>query len=295
MNISFKKMSEFSVEACVQLWIEGFEDYLLPMALTVDSFIARTANNELSMEHSIVILVDDIPAGFVMNGFRELGGRKIGWNGGTGILKRYRAQGIGRALMQRNLELYREHKVELATLEALSPNEKAIKLYKYVGYEVIEEVTLLQNNEVITSTAIESSGDHNYTVTKGMGREVAKVDFHLTLPTWSNQWQSVKDGESIIVRDGEEVVGYALFKHVYDKDGNLAAIPLFQCEARPQHVNELEIYKLLLREVYGPLGHACRRSTFNLRKSNPIPIQILNELGFTTYIEQVFMTRPMEN
>ncbi|MCR8641041.1 GNAT family N-acetyltransferase [Paenibacillus sp. N1-5-1-14] len=294
MTITFKKMSEYSIEECVQLWTAGFEGYLLPMNMNIDAFIARTANNELSMENSIVILVDDVPAGFVMNSIREIGGKKVAWNGGTGVAMPYRKQGIGRLLMQRNLELYRELEVDIATLEALSPNEKAINLYKHVGYEVIDEVTLLQNNEALSATVLETAGEQPYTVTRGMGREAGKVSFYLDLPTWSSQWQSVKDGETVIVREGDEIVGYALYKQTYDKDSKLTAISLFQCEACPDIANPLDIYKVLLREVYGPLDHACRRGTFNLRKSNPIPVQLLGELGFTTYTEQVFMTRSME-
>lgn len=81
----FKKMSEMSAEDMVTLWNKGFEGYYLNSQLDLSKFMARTVNEDLSLEHSLVMFENMTPIGFVMNGFRTIDGSKVAWNGGTGI------------------------------------------------------------------------------------------------------------------------------------------------------------------------------------------------------------------
>ena len=37
----------------------------------------------------------EIPIGFVLQGIREVDGQKIAWNGGTGIIPKYRGKKLG--------------------------------------------------------------------------------------------------------------------------------------------------------------------------------------------------------
>jgi hypothetical protein len=57
-------------------------------------------------------------------------------NVGIAIIKPYRGIGIGRALMERALAWMIERGVEKATLEVFSTNERAIGLYRQLGFEV---------------------------------------------------------------------------------------------------------------------------------------------------------------
>lgn len=46
----------------------------------------------IPLENSLAIYVDGEPAGFVMNGVRDVDGKKLAWNGGTGIAPVFRGQ-----------------------------------------------------------------------------------------------------------------------------------------------------------------------------------------------------------
>jgi GNAT superfamily N-acetyltransferase len=294
MIINYKKITELSIEEAVNLWNSGFEGYFVNMKMTVNSFLTRAVNEGLSLDHSVAAYLNGQPVGFVVNGFRSIGGKQVAWNGGTGIVPEFRGKGIGKRLMTRNLELYHDQGVELALLEALSENEQAIKLYKSSGYEIIDRMTILQNMEPLSPTILQIPSQTSYSIKKGLPGDIASLPFYRQLSPWQTQWPSIKDGESVLVLNDNKPVGYALFKRILDQEGQLTATSLYQCEALPNLSDEEEILKAALQEVYQPLELAGKRMTGNLRASNRLLINLLQKLGFTTLAEQVHMAHTME-
>jgi GNAT superfamily N-acetyltransferase len=287
----FKRMSEMSAEDLVTLWNKGFEGYYLNSTLDLSKFMARTVNEGLSLEHSLVMFENTVPIGFVMNGFRTIDGSKVAWNGGTGIVPDYRGKGFGKHLMTRNLQLYQEQGVDIALLEALVQNDAAIKLYQKVGYEITEQLDCLQHMGELNVKQLETKFPGRYALHRGHPVEVITVPFNRPMTAWQTQWASLKGGESILVTDAEEVVGYALFKRVYAENGCLSSFVLYQCEALPGREDETEILKAALREVLAPLSSSCTRLTMNIRHSNEELSGLLAGLGFTSFAQQVHMLR----
>ncbi|MCY9662194.1 GNAT family N-acetyltransferase [Paenibacillus chondroitinus] len=285
----FKRMSEMSAEDMVALWNKGFEGYYLNSSLDMSKFMARTVHEGLSLEHSLVLFENEEPIGFVMNGFRTIEGKKVAWNGGTGIVPEYRGKGFGKHLMLRNLQLYQEQGVDTAMLEALVQNEAAIKLYQKVGYEITEHLVCLQHTGELNVNLLESNFPERYILRRGHPVEINAVPFNRPMSAWQTQWPSMKGGESVFVTVAEEMVGYALFKRVYAENGSLASFVLYQCEARPGREDETEILKAALREVYAPLTSSCTRLTMNIRYSNKGLNELLAGLGFTSFVDQVHM------
>jgi GNAT superfamily N-acetyltransferase len=288
----FKKMSELSAEDMVSLWNKGFEGYFLNSTLSLDKFLVRTVNEGLSLEHSLVVYENSDPIGFVMNGVRVIEGKKVAWNGGTGIAPDHRGKGIGKILMERNLQLYRDQGVDIALLEALIQNKAAIKLYQSVGYSITEQLICLQHTEALDGSLLQPNSARRYVIKRGMPVEAKGLSFYRHLSAWQTQWTSMKDGECIIVSDeGDEIVSYALYKRIFGEDGNLATIALYQCESIPGRADAEDILKAVLSEVYAPLSSSCKRITMNIRDSNKELIGLLKSLGFTTFVEQVHMIR----
>ncbi|WP_171684953.1 GNAT family N-acetyltransferase [Paenibacillus planticolens] len=287
----FKKMSELTAEDMVALWNKGFEGYYINSELNLDKFLSRAVNEGLSLEHSLVMFAEDEPIGFVMNGFRSIEGRKVAWNGGTGIVPAYRGKGFGKQLMERNLQLYREQGVETALLEALVQNEAAIHLYRSVGYEITEQLICLERTDVLEASLQASENAGRYAVHRGHPAVVKGIPFYRPMSAWQTQWASMKGGESIIITEKEEVVGYALCKRVYGEDGHLATTVLYQCESIPGHENEGDILKAALCEVFAPFDSSCKRLAMNLRQANRDLNKLLEEWGFTSFVEQLHMSR----
>lgn len=295
--ISFKRLSECTLVEAVELWNRGFEGYYFPMTTNVFSFVQRVANEGLSLDHSIVAVMDGQLIGFVLTGIRNLNGKKVAWNGGTGVVPDYRYQGVGKALMKEVIDLYRREGVAVATLEAISANENAISLYEQRGYQVVDKLYFYHQSEPLQPFVSEAASlRSNYTMKKGVPHDVQILPFYRAEAAWQTQWASVRDGESLIVTDEDgEPIAYALFRRTRNEEGKLSSINLYQAEVKPNHPNEKDIYMYLLTEVYCPLELAVNRGTVNIPASNHLLTSLLLEWGFSLRAEQVWMKYQMDN
>lgn len=293
--LEIRRLVSCPLEAVLEVWNRGFEGYYVNVRQTADTFVNRMAMEGLSPDLSVVAFVDGKPAGLVLNGIRVIDGQKVAWNGGTAVVPAFRRNGAGRALIQASLDIYRENGVQVATLEAFRQNEPAISLYRRMGYEVVDELLFLQCGEAFAAEPFAPRGDGAYEIRHGTAHDIRSLPFYRTDGPWQTQWQSARDGESLIAVDSAsgEPVGCALFRRVYDADGALASIALLQCEAQPGRSDESEILRALLRRAFTPWERACRRTTFNLPASRKRLIDVLAEEGFTPSVTQVWMKRPM--
>jgi GNAT superfamily N-acetyltransferase len=293
--ITIKRLSECTMAEATEAWNKGFEGYFANMTMTVERFVWRLGSEGILPSLSVVAFVDGEPAGLVLTGIRTIEGKKVAWNGGTGVATAFRRQGVGKAMMEAVLQIYREEGVAIATLEAISHNEKAIALYRQMGYEVVDRLLFLQHTEGFASNPFAGKEEGTYQVTHGIPHDVRSLSFYVHMAPWQVQWAGVRDGESVLVSDERgEVVGYALYKRLFDDNGTLAAIHLHQCVAAPHRTDAADIMRAALSRVFAPFEAACKRSTFNFTASNETAVALLREAGFTTFMEQVYMTRSME-
>ncbi|WP_176560275.1 GNAT family N-acetyltransferase [Brevibacillus dissolubilis] len=325
MEITYRRLSTLPLEEAVRVWNEGFSGYLVPISMTVESFLTKLGLEGLVPSKSLVAYVDGEAAGMVVNGFRTFNGQKAAWNGGTGIAPKFRGKGVGKALMEATLALYEEEGVELAILEALHQNEPAIRLYQSVGYEIVDRLVFYTKEGVLEEGAFGgqvgvvgdlgsvgaigsvagldagladsgvASGRSGYVVKRGGGHDVRNLGFYRHLSPYQTQASVLRDGESVIVLDAAgEAVGYALFRRTFDDAGKLIQINLMQCEVAAEQQDARTIAQLLLRHAYGPLEVETRRGTFNYPASNTLVAELLREEGFSLTNEQVYMIKQME-
>ncbi|HXD30523.1 MAG TPA: GNAT family N-acetyltransferase [Pyrinomonadaceae bacterium] len=286
-----KLLSECSLADALLAWNEGFKGYFVDMTMSLDDYVSRLHYLFVSPELSLIAFHAGRPVGFLLNGIRVNNGKTVAWNGGTGVSPDLRGAGIGKALVQAALELYRKKEVEVATLEAVSTNERAINLYKSLGYEVVDRLIFLQRDGEVDFP----KATQGYSVRASTPHEVGVLDFYDESTPWQTQWQTLtrNNGEALIVSasDGVEV-GYALYRKQLDAQGSLIGIAMHQCRVRAGlGVDEAEAVAICaLRQVYSPLEVDCHRTTNNFSSSQARILGILESAGFTTFIEQAHMS-----
>lgn len=285
--VTYQPLSELPIRQVSELWNHSFEGYIVNASMSLDRFIARIVNDGLCMDRSLACYVDGVPAGIVMNSFRQEDGNLIARNGGTAIAPEFRGQGIGKKMMEKNAELYIEQGVRRAYLEAISTNEPAIRLYESVGYNIIDRLLIMTNEQAIDLQTTQETLSR-YTLVRGLAGEAASVAFYRSGEVWQTDVTGIKDGECVFVLEGEEQVGYGLFKRVFDAKGRLTAISLLRCEAAPGHPDAAGVLKAAIQEMIQP-GYTCKRSAFNIRASHQELVDLLKDLGFTSSMEQVLM------
>src|SRR6185436_18626630 len=118
--LEIRRLSTCSFDDALKIWNEGFQGYFVDMTLSLDRYLSRLQREGLSPEYSLMAFSDGMPAGFLLNGIRTNAGRKVAWNGGTGVRPQLRGRGVGKALMRATVGLYQELGIQIATLEAIS-------------------------------------------------------------------------------------------------------------------------------------------------------------------------------
>ncbi|WP_138495891.1 GNAT family N-acetyltransferase [Paenibacillus pinistramenti] len=292
--LEIKRLSTCSLDETVQAWNEGFRGYAFDAATTPDAFLKRLAAEELSSELSIVAFQDGIPAGIVLNGIREAGGKSIGWNGGTGVAFSFRGQGIGERLIAAALNILQENGVHLATLEALSDNTPAVTLYRKMGYAQVDELEHLSLKGPAEQLFTEPSAK-GYEIVPVHPAKTAGISFYKASHPWQTQWQNARDGQAVIVRKPSgQTAGYAYWRKVYNPAGEHTATILHQCEAEPGNLESALILKVLLWHIFGDLQDSITRTVPNLPKSgSALTGLILKSLGFTPVVQQIYMTKAL--
>jgi GNAT superfamily N-acetyltransferase len=286
-------LSACSFDEAVKIWNEGFQGYFVDMTLSLDAYLSRLNRDGLSPEYSLVAYSAGRPTGFLLNGFRESVRGKLAWNGGTGVSPEFRGRGVGKALMRATLDLYNDLDVDLAMLEAISTNGPAIALYEKCGYEIVDRLISQRHEGTLPAHAFVRHNSESYAAEPVVPAALGELEFYDELGPWQSHWQNLSrnQGEALIVSDSSGVpCGYALYKKTYDEQGRVSTIALYQCVPEPG-AEEEPVVASALQTLFAPFDLDCRRSTYNISKSNEVVCGMLEEAGFAHYIEQVHMLR----
>ncbi|HET7580166.1 MAG TPA: GNAT family N-acetyltransferase [Bacillales bacterium] len=281
MQSAIKPLSACTMNEILRAWNDGFEGYFTDVRMNVDQFVKRMAFEDLSASHSFLLFEGTAPIGIVMNGIRQIEDTKVAWNGGTGVAKAYRGKGIGSRLIEESLDIYKKEDVELATLESIAENRAAIRLYESAGYDVTDRLRLFNK-----AGAVNFENDGHFHFNRGPASHVAGLSFYQKSYPWQNHWQSLKDGQSIIVKNKEHPVAYALFKQSPDQSTTV----LYQCEVDPDFPDPKGVIGQLLSNVFT----SGRNAVFDMPESNTIVTGFLENNDFKMQLEQVFMVRTFE-
>jgi GNAT superfamily N-acetyltransferase len=287
-----RRLSACSFDEAVKAWNEGWQGYFVHLDLSLDRYISRLHWEGLSPEFSLMAFYEKRPVGFLLNGIRQDVGRRVAWNGGTGVSPDFRGRGIGKALLKAASKLYDELGIDVAMLEAISINDRAISLYRQFGYEIVDRLVFLQHEGRLDERIFIRPNSGSYSVARVAPYAVGQLEFYQNLAPWQAHWQSLSryKGRALIVSDVSGApVGYALYKKTCDEQGRIEKIELYQCVARPGADAEA-ILGCALQSLYAAAELECTRGTYNLSNANEVARMLL-EAGFAPDVEQVHMVQ----
>lgn len=292
--ITIKRLSACTFEEATELWNEGFSGYAVNLNMTVGALTSRFGLEGLDPSLSVAAFVEGEPAGLVLSGKKEIAGKQVAWNGGTGVAPKFRGQGIGRVLMEATMEVYQAHGIDIATLEVLTDNISGVKLYQRMGYEVAGRLLTLQREGALGEMPVQKSVAENFQIRYGLPSDVKDLPFYNHDVPWASMWQNQIGGQALLVEDADgEVVGYALFKRrIGDGSGRREMIALYQCEVLSNHPVAEDLVRLLLAHVYDPQEFAGLRTAGDYTASNERVVRVLLEMGFEVKQERFLMNTP---
>ncbi|TCT20339.1 acetyltransferase (GNAT) family protein [Melghiribacillus thermohalophilus] len=285
MNI--QPLSSCTFDQVLEVWNRGFEGYAVNVHLNLDQLLTRMVYEGKFPEHSFVAMEGDQPAGFVFNAIKEINGRKLAWNGGTGIVPEKRGTGIGKKLIQTSLDYYQKQGVHTAYLEALRSNEPAINLYKKMGYMVIDHLDFLEA-ESLSETDFENEAS-GLIIREEPWEKVQHLPFTEKDIPWQNRKENIPDGRSYVVYEQKRPVAYYLSRTIFNNLGDIQGVVLYQLSADEGRENIEEIVKFALKQVFRPEVRSCRRLISNFPNKKETILSVIKNIGFETKLQQVHM------
>jgi len=139
-HIRFAPVAQLSLDAFADLFTRSFENYFYPGVTTAPILAARTRFEQIDLVRSLVMYVDDEPAGQAILALR--GARA--WCGGFGITAPFRGRGLAKNLIAALIDQARQAGAEQFSLEVLTKNERAIKAYLGAGLTITRDLHIFE-------------------------------------------------------------------------------------------------------------------------------------------------------
>ncbi len=137
--VTFTPASAMALEALAELFTRSFETYFYPGVTTPQVLARRVAVENIDLLHSIVLRVNGDPAGVALLARR--GPRA--WCGGFGVTRTYRGRGYAHLLASELLRQARATGATHLTLEVLTRNTAALRIYERAGLSIIRRLLIL--------------------------------------------------------------------------------------------------------------------------------------------------------
>jgi ribosomal protein S18 acetylase RimI-like enzyme len=151
LNIEYRFLAGEDFCELYQANLAAFSDYLVPLQMTENQFKNHFAQNAIDINLSVGAFSDNKLVGFTLNGFGLWNGKRTAYDAGTGVIPEYRKNGIGKGMFNFLLPLLKEKGIEQMLLEVISNNQKAINLYRNLGFEMSRKLRLFRQTEPIVA------------------------------------------------------------------------------------------------------------------------------------------------
>jgi GNAT superfamily N-acetyltransferase len=139
-DVHFMPAASLPLPVVAETFTRSFEGYFYPMTITVPMLTTRARIEQIDFSHSLVMLHNDEPCGVAILACRDADT----WCGGLGITMPFRGRGLALSLGQAMLEQARLVGATRLSLEVLTRNTAAIRLYQRLGLTIIRDLHLFE-------------------------------------------------------------------------------------------------------------------------------------------------------
>ncbi len=182
-----------------ECFLEAFSDYQVDMQMSAEQFRQRVVRDRVELESSAGAFDGDRMIGFYMNGRGVWEGKQTAYDAGTGVVSDYRRRGVAEELFDFMVPQLKERGITQYLLEVLTSNERAVALYRKIGFEEVRLLAVLRSK-----ARMKTSGDVEGV---SIGR-LEEPDWDVFCAYWDGKpsWQSSIDAVER-VKDQREIVG----------------------------------------------------------------------------------------
>jgi ribosomal protein S18 acetylase RimI-like enzyme len=119
------------------------------MQMSEQEFAQRLARDGVQLEISAAAFDGESMVAFYMNGYGEWQGKQTAYDAGTGVIPHYRSRGVAKGLFAFVVSRLKERSVSQYLLEVLTTNERAVALYRKLGFVEIRRLAVLRSQKAL--------------------------------------------------------------------------------------------------------------------------------------------------
>lgn len=158
MPFNFKKSKKINLERqlitlgntpipqLTQAFNAAFTGYYVPINFTEEGMLERIKRARVNLDLSVGVMVRKELVAFMLTGLGEQGGFPTAYNAGTGVLNAFRGQRWVSKMYDFAIPLWQQAGCQRASLEVIVENERAIKAYERVGFQIGRRLKAFKKN-----------------------------------------------------------------------------------------------------------------------------------------------------
>ncbi|MBI9058488.1 MAG: GNAT family N-acetyltransferase [Labilibaculum sp.] len=211
---SITSLKNENPDAVYEAFAQAFNDY--EIQLSKEEFFRMMSRRGFDPSLSFAAYENDKIVAFTLNGIGEFNGIKTAYDTGTGTIKEYRGKGLASEIFKYSIPYLKSSGIEQYLLEVLQHNEKAVSIYKKLGFEMSREFNYFvkDNSELKFGTKQLNQGYQVIDI--DLNNTISMLEFCDFNPSWQNSFEAISrnplDFKAIGITDSERLIGYCIFE-----------------------------------------------------------------------------------
>jgi ribosomal protein S18 acetylase RimI-like enzyme len=195
----YRLLTAADFHSLYECFLDAFSDYQISLQMTEEQFEQRVKRDGVDLELSAGAFDGERMIGFYMNGRGRWHGQETAYDAGTGVVLDHRRRGVAIELFEFMAPRLKERGITQYLLEVLTSNERAVALYRKLGFKETRKLAVVRSNEPMNTVA-EVAGVSI--------RHVDEPDWDVFCAYWDGEpsWQNSMDAVER-VRNQCEIVG----------------------------------------------------------------------------------------
>lgn len=144
--MEFNTLSHTAIDELLEVFNYSFSDYVVPFHLTKEVLISKIAAEKLDMSLSVGAFENGKLVSFILQSEKLENGKKIIYNGGTGVIPESRGKGLVRKMYDFIIPVLKERNADTLLLEVIEGNKNAIRAYENLGFNIVRRLLCFNGN-----------------------------------------------------------------------------------------------------------------------------------------------------
>lgn len=264
--MKIENLHKSSTESIVDCLTKAFNNYFVPVPSEVSFWKTRFENARVNKSFSWGVYQNNHLAGFIINAIDTDNGELTAFNTGTGILPKYRGNQLVDKMYEYGIPQLKNKGVSRCILEVIDKNEKAIKVYERIGFNITHELKCYQGE-----------------ITTKRNTTIQEIKLDQINNSESDKYYSWDNKRKTILKAGRNYTVFRVYEHG-DSIGHFILNP------KNGYLAQLEVKKNNWESLFDGIGQVQSKIKINNIHQNRIGlIEYLDHINIPNTVNQYQM------